>query len=340
MDVLDGRRPDGVLEPLGIGLADRQAAAEAAAGDGQAEAARPVVAAAQRVDLRRPAELAAAEDDGAIEQARAATGRAAARRTPGRAPSPRARWISWLLTWASQPPSVTSTQRTPTSISRRAARQPRPNGVSPYSARTAAGSCETSNARSCSEVIIVRARASVSRCSVESTAAPAAAGEGPLDDLEVARPAPARAAAGTGEVDVGQLAAGVADLERVELAAQEAAAARPLVRAGSRCAGGCRSGRPAARGSRSRRSRGARPSDRAGSRSSSGRCRARGPPPCSPSSGSGRPGPSGRPVARSPRRAGCPAPRSRWPGCRRRSACRGAGRRSRAGWGRRRARAG
>ena len=42
----------------------------------------------------------------------------------------RGRWRG-CSTWVSQPSSVTSTQRTPTSISRRAARQPRPNGVSP-----------------------------------------------------------------------------------------------------------------------------------------------------------------------------------------------------------------
>ena len=76
----------GSLSPFGVGLADRQAAAQAAAGQGQAEAAGPVVAAAQRVDLGRAAELAAAEDDGPIEQRSAASGRAAARRTPGRAP--------------------------------------------------------------------------------------------------------------------------------------------------------------------------------------------------------------------------------------------------------------
>ena len=68
MDVLDGGGLDGVLDALGVGLADGQAAADAAAGQGQAEAVGPVVAAAERVDLGRPAELAAAEDDRPVEQ--------------------------------------------------------------------------------------------------------------------------------------------------------------------------------------------------------------------------------------------------------------------------------
>src|SRR2546427_39472 len=49
----------------------------------------------------------------------------------GSSSAARARWIAWLLTWLSQPSSVTSTQRTPTSVSRLAARQARPNGVLP-----------------------------------------------------------------------------------------------------------------------------------------------------------------------------------------------------------------
>ena len=63
MDVLDGGGPSGILGPLGIGRADHLAATQAAAGKGQAEAGGPVVAAAEGVDLRRPAELAAAEND-------------------------------------------------------------------------------------------------------------------------------------------------------------------------------------------------------------------------------------------------------------------------------------
>ena len=86
------------------------------------------------------------------------------------------------------PSRVTSTHRTPTSIRRRAARQPRPKGLSPYSATTLAGSCETSKALSCSEVIITRARARVSRCRVDLTSRLAAAGERPLDDLQVVHP--------------------------------------------------------------------------------------------------------------------------------------------------------
>ena len=58
----------GSLIAFGIGLADRQAAADSAAGHRQAEAARPVIAAAERVDLGRPAEFAAAQDNGAVEQ--------------------------------------------------------------------------------------------------------------------------------------------------------------------------------------------------------------------------------------------------------------------------------
>ncbi len=81
--VLDRGRTDGVLESLGIGLADRQAAAEAAAGQGQAESARPVVAAARRVDLGSAAELAAAEDDGALEQVPPRSGRAASAANAG-----------------------------------------------------------------------------------------------------------------------------------------------------------------------------------------------------------------------------------------------------------------
>ena len=44
--VFDGRRPGRVFDALGIGLADGQAAAQAAAGQCQAVAVRPVVAAA------------------------------------------------------------------------------------------------------------------------------------------------------------------------------------------------------------------------------------------------------------------------------------------------------
>ena len=68
MDVLDSGGPSGILGPLGIGRANHLAAAQAAAGNGQAEAGGPVVAAGEGVDLRRPAELAAAENDCPVEQ--------------------------------------------------------------------------------------------------------------------------------------------------------------------------------------------------------------------------------------------------------------------------------
>jgi len=68
VDVLDGGGLSGILGPLGIGRADHLAAMQAAAGKGQAEAGGPVVAAAEGVHLRRPAELAAAEYDRPVEQ--------------------------------------------------------------------------------------------------------------------------------------------------------------------------------------------------------------------------------------------------------------------------------
>ena len=60
---------DRVLDPLGVGRADDPAAPDAAAGERDAEAIGPVVAAVERVDLGRSAELARAEDDGPIELA-------------------------------------------------------------------------------------------------------------------------------------------------------------------------------------------------------------------------------------------------------------------------------
>jgi len=60
--------PTGFLGPLGIGRADHLAATQAAADNGQAEAGGPVVAAAEGVDLRRSAELAAAENDRPVER--------------------------------------------------------------------------------------------------------------------------------------------------------------------------------------------------------------------------------------------------------------------------------
>ena len=68
VDIFDGHRAGRVFGAFGIGLADRQTAAQAAAGQGQAIATRPVVAAARQVDLGRAAEFAAAEDDGPVER--------------------------------------------------------------------------------------------------------------------------------------------------------------------------------------------------------------------------------------------------------------------------------
>jgi len=68
VDVLDGGGLNGLLGPLGIGRANRLAATQAAAGKGQAEPGGPVVAAGEGVDLRHPAELAAAENDRPVEQ--------------------------------------------------------------------------------------------------------------------------------------------------------------------------------------------------------------------------------------------------------------------------------
>ena len=106
-----------------------------------------MVAASQGVDRRRAAELAAAHDDRLVQQI--ALPQIRHERREGRVErSHHSPCISWLLTWLSQPVSVTSTQRTPTSINRRAARQPRPNGVSPYAARRSADSRVTSKAPS------------------------------------------------------------------------------------------------------------------------------------------------------------------------------------------------
>ena len=68
MDVFDLGRLDGVLEAFGVGLAQDGAAADRAAGQREAEAGGPVVSAAAQVDLGRAAELAAADDDRALEQ--------------------------------------------------------------------------------------------------------------------------------------------------------------------------------------------------------------------------------------------------------------------------------
>ncbi len=85
VDVLDRRGPGGILGPLGIGRSNHMAAAQAAAGKGQAEAGGPVVSASERIDLRRSAEFAAAEDDCPVEQLVPRQVCEAGRRMPGRA---------------------------------------------------------------------------------------------------------------------------------------------------------------------------------------------------------------------------------------------------------------
>ena len=112
-------------------------------------------------------------------------------------------------------------------MSLRAARQPRPKGVSPYSARKLAGSCETSNAFSCSELIINRARARVSRCRVASTRESPAVGEGALENLKVGDP---RQVSGHGHAGryIRESSLWITGLKRVKLSPQESASARPL----------------------------------------------------------------------------------------------------------------
>ena len=74
----------------------------------------------------------------------------------------------WLLTCESQPPNVTSTHLAPTSIKRDAAKQPRPNLLSPKPLRSDADSSDTSNALSCSLDIIFKAAFLAAMCCVRS----------------------------------------------------------------------------------------------------------------------------------------------------------------------------
>ena len=60
---------------FGIGFADDAAAGEAAAGHEHAEAASASGRVRRQVDLRRAAKFAAAQDDGVLEQVRAASDR-------------------------------------------------------------------------------------------------------------------------------------------------------------------------------------------------------------------------------------------------------------------------
>ena len=159
----------GSLSALGIGLADRQAAADAAAGQGQAEAVRPVVAAAQRVDLRRPAELAAAQDDRPLEQL--PPRQVAQQRGERRVEHLGARLVDLVVVDVRVPAAERDLDAAHADLDEPARGQAAAaeGRVAVLGERRAAGSCETSNALSCSEVIITRARASVSRCSVAST---------------------------------------------------------------------------------------------------------------------------------------------------------------------------
>src|SRR5205085_14309 len=72
VNVSDLARVFDVLAPFGICLADRQAAANPAAGQGYAEAVGPVVAPVGPVDRGRAAKFAGAQHDGAAEQLMAA----------------------------------------------------------------------------------------------------------------------------------------------------------------------------------------------------------------------------------------------------------------------------
>jgi hypothetical protein len=97
-------------------LADDAATANSAAGQRDREAVRPVIATAGRVDSRRAAEFAGPQDDCRVEQVAGLSSLMRAANAGSRI-SQRPRTTSSLLTWVSQPPSVTSTQRTPTSMS-------------------------------------------------------------------------------------------------------------------------------------------------------------------------------------------------------------------------------
>ena len=68
VDVFDLSRLVGVFHAFGVGPTEDFAAANRAAGQGEAETARPVVPAGAQVDLGGTAKLAAANDDRALEQ--------------------------------------------------------------------------------------------------------------------------------------------------------------------------------------------------------------------------------------------------------------------------------
>ena len=227
MDVFDGGRAGGVLLPLGVGLADRQAAAEAAAGEGHAEALGPVVAAAGEVHLGRPAELAAADDDRPVEQA--APGQVAQEGGEGRVELLGAVAVDLVVVDVRVPAAERHLDAADADLDEPAGGEAAAaeGGVAVLGADARPARCDTSNAFSCSEDIITRARAMVSRCSVASTprrrprAKARSTTSRSLDPRQLARP-------GRGRRHVGQAALRVVHLEGVELVAEEPAAARPL----------------------------------------------------------------------------------------------------------------
>ena len=115
---------------VGVGRADDLAALDAAAGQGDVEDLGEVVAAGVGVDLGRAAELAHPDDQRAVEHA-------VALQVGIRVANAGSTWLaslptlSWFCWWVSQPLERTSTKVTPAWTSRRASRQPWPNGVRP-----------------------------------------------------------------------------------------------------------------------------------------------------------------------------------------------------------------
>ena len=125
-----GTRDRTVLDLLAIhtGVADRLAAANPAAGQNGRPGVREMVAAGVLVDLRRPAEFAHPDDERAVEQpARAQIGHQSVAQPASSTPHSFST-VSKFCAWVSQPrpfvpsadESVTSTNGTPRSTSRRA----------------------------------------------------------------------------------------------------------------------------------------------------------------------------------------------------------------------------
>ena len=75
MEIGDRHRMRRLRFAFRIGFTDHLAAANAAARQRHTEAHRPVIAASQRVDCRRPAELAAAKHDRPLQAAALAKSR-------------------------------------------------------------------------------------------------------------------------------------------------------------------------------------------------------------------------------------------------------------------------